>query len=558
MNERTKTGLKILEAALLLGILGDVLLRETPWGLNVFLWVGALVAAMLMLARPNQSKFLSRQTIALHSALVFFAAMFVLRDSIELKILNALAILTILSLLVLPALKIKMSTAGIIHYAFAGIWSGINAAFAPFYLLFGDIKWKTLPQKGWTKHLIAVLRGVAIAAPILFVFGALFMAADAVFQGIIEETLRINPEIIFTHLLLTAFISWMVAGYLRGSLIETFTPETKDETKTEMKSQLLSVTVIKEDENGSKENENQSKVSNKPEEKAWDWRNFDNSLMPRAFTLGAIEISIVLGLINLLFLAFVIVQLPYLFGGMDLVQNTPDFKLAEYARRGFGELVAVAALVLPILLVSHWLMRKDSPMNEKIYRVLAGIQIVLLFVIMISATQRLLLLTGNLGYGLTTVRLYPMVFMIWLALVFLWFTLTVLRGAREQFAWGALWSAFFVLGTLHVLSPDDFIVRTNVRLMQQGRMFDSNYVVNLSDDAVPALLENLPAMSFEQQCHVKYRIAHRFEKSQAETDFRTWNWSRYAARNAMARHGESLNTSNCPGNTRSDKFPYEY
>jgi hypothetical protein len=35
---------------------------------------------------------------------------------------------------------------------------------------------------------------------------------------------------------------------------------------------------------------------------------------------------------------------------MELVQNTPDFKLAEYARRGFGELVTVAALVLPILL----------------------------------------------------------------------------------------------------------------------------------------------------------------------------------------------------------------
>ena len=179
--------------------------------------------------------------------------------------------------------------------------------------------------------------------------------------------------------------------------------------------------------------------------------------MPNGFTLGVIEISIILGLINLLFLTFVIVQIPYLFGGMDLVQNTPDFKLAEYARRGFEELILVAALVLPILLLSHWLLRKDSPMNEKIYRVLAGIQIGLLFVIMISATQRLLLLTGNLGYGLTTVRFYPMAFMVLLALIFVWFGLTVLRGARQQFAWGALWLSLFMLGTLHVLNPDDFI-----------------------------------------------------------------------------------------------------
>src|SRR5207237_8357115 len=194
--------------------------------------------------------------------------------------------------------------------------------------------------------------------------------------------------------------------------------------------------------------------------------------------------------------------IPYLFGGMDLVQNTPDFKLAEYARRGFGELVVVSTLVLPILLVSHWLLRKDNPVNEKIYRVLAGIQIIFLFVLMLLATQRLLLLTGNLGYGLTTVRFYPMVFMILLALVFVWFSLTVLRGRREQFAWGALWLSMFILGTLHVFNPDEYIVRTNVRLMQQGRMFDSNYVTELSDDAAPMLLESLPAMSFTEQCVV--------------------------------------------------------
>ena len=82
---------------------------------------------------------------------------------------------------------------------------------------------------------------------------------------------------------------------------------------------------------------------------AWSWANIDNSMVP-GFTLGTVEVGVILGLINLLFLSFVIFQLPYLFGGMELVQNTPDFKLAEYARRGFGELVAVAALVLPMLL----------------------------------------------------------------------------------------------------------------------------------------------------------------------------------------------------------------
>lgn len=539
--DKTKTGLEILEAAVLLGVLGDSLLRATPWGLNVFLFITTLAAAIIGLTLRRKREFWSVQVASLHGALIFFAAMFLWRDSMELKILNTLAILTVLAVLTLPALKIKAQIAGVFQYFYAAIWSALNAAFAPFFLLFGDIKWKTIAQTSLTKHLVAVLRGLAIATPILIIFGALFMAADAVFQGIIEQTFRIDPQILFTHLFLIGFISWCSAGYLRASLTESFSTE----KTSEIKARVLSVTETAKDEK-------ESAAENKPteENKDWDWRSFDNSVLPPVFMLGAIEVSIVLGLINLLFLSFVVLQIPYLFGGMDLVQNTPDFKLAEYARRGFGELITVAALVLPILLFSHWLLRKDKPANEKIYRVLAGIQIALLFVIMISATQRLLLYTGNLGYGLTAQRFYPMAFMIWLALVFVLFALTVLRAAREQFAWSALWSAMFILATLHVFNPDDFIVRTNAGLMREGRVFDTQYVSELSDDAIPALLDTMPSLNFEQQCVIKNKISRRFTTATAENDFRTWNWSRFVARKEMTQYGENFDMANCPAQTQ--------
>lgn len=559
MNERTKLGLEIIEAAILLGILGDAFLRATPWGLNVFLFVGALAALMLTLAVRRKKELWNFQTASLHGALIFFAAMFVWRDSIDLKVLNALAMLTILAVLTLPAMQIKTHVAGVMHYAFGAFWSGISGAFGPLFLLLGDVEWNTIPRAGWTRHLIAVFRGLAIAAPILLVFGGLFMAADAVFQGIVEKTLRFDPDVLFAHLLLAGFVSWCSAGYLRASLIglESHDEDRKEETPNEIKPQALSVIEAKTEEakeSDAPKNEAKKEETKETPQEDWNWRELHNSVLPKSLTLGAIEAGIVLGLMNLLFLSFVIVQIPYLFGGMDLVQSTPDFKLAEYARRGFGELVAVAALVLPILLASHWLLRKDKPVNEKIYRVLAGVQIVLLFVIMISATQRLLLYTGNLGYGLTSARLYPMAFMIWLALVFVWFGLTVLRGAREQFAWGALWLALFIVGTLHVFNPDEFIVRTNVRLMQEGRSFDSRYVTNLSDDAVPALLETMQSMNFDHQCTVKYKLAHRLEEARNENDFRTWNFSRWQARRQMAQHGEMLDAAECPQSFPSHKF----
>lgn len=547
MNEKTKTGLEILQAAVLLGILGDVLLRVTPWGINVFLFVGALVAAMIMLFLRRKPEVFSTQTIALNIALVFFAAMFVWRDSVELRTFDALMILTILGILTLPALNIKTQLAGVFHYGAAGAWAAINAAFSPFVIFLDDIKWKTIPQTGWTKHLIAVLRGVAIAAPLVLIFGALFMAADVVFQGIVEKTLNIEIDVLISHVVLTSVFAWLTAGYLRGSLYGFGSGELKTEKpETEIRTQISSVTDISDDQT--------RKIEDVPQtqEKTRSWQNFDNSVMPRFFTLGAIEISIVLGLVNLLFLSFVIVQIPYLFGGFELVQNTPDFKLAQYARHGFGELVTVAALVLPILLVSHWLLRKDAPVNEKLYRVLAGIQIVLLFVIMASAMQRLFILTGNLGYGLTTIRFYPLAFMIWIAIVFVWFAATVLRGARQYFAWGALWAAIFVLGALHFVNPDAYIARTNIRLMNEGRSFDAFYNASLSDDAVPVLLENLPAMNFDDQCTVKWKLANRLNRAEKENDVRSWSYSRRTARRAMNSYAEGFDTTNCSDYSKHD------
>ncbi len=71
MNERTKTGLEILQAAVLLGILGDVLLRDVRWGLNVLLFIAALTAALMMLVWRRRENFWNPQTIVLNAALIF-------------------------------------------------------------------------------------------------------------------------------------------------------------------------------------------------------------------------------------------------------------------------------------------------------------------------------------------------------------------------------------------------------------------------------------------------------------------------------------------------------
>lgn len=590
MTDRTKTGLEILQASLLVGILGNVLLRETPWGLNAFLFVAVFVAAMVMIVVRRRPELLTGQNIALTGGMVFFAAMFLWRDSIELKTVDTFAIIILMGMLMLSSLKVKARIGGIFHYAIGVLWAGVNSAFSPAVLLSTDVQWSSIPKMGWSRHLVSAIRGLLIALPLVLIFGALFVAADAVYEGLVQRVFNVPTENLFSHLILTALFAWLTAGYYRGFLLGSdvvevqpmVVPDTKAaEAKPANDTSDLSIfeqVRAEEPVNAAAlpnnasilEHINVSDPPNQPaaeakpaeqaatkpaeEKKKFEWQNIDNTMIPPAFTLGVIETSVVLGLLNLLFLSFVAVQVPYLFGGMDLVQNTPDFKLAEYARRGFGELVAVTGLVLPLLLATHWLLKKENPLNEKVYRVLAGIQIVLLFVIMASAVQRLFLLTGDLGYGLTTVRFYPMVVMIWFAIVFIWFAATVLRGSRQYFAWGALWSAVFVWGGVHVLNPDDFIVRTNIALMKQGREFDAYYNSGLSTDAIPALLESMPEMDMQDRCEVGSSIHYTYRELGQRTDLRSLNYSSKTAFWKLRASDELLHrTEGCPQYLHNDK-----
>jgi hypothetical protein len=545
MNERTKTGLEIASAAVLMGLLGNVLLRQTPWGLNAFLFVTAFVAALLMLARKRRPEFLTANTLALTGAIVFFASMFLIRDSEQLLVFDTLAILVLMGVLLLANFDVKANIAGTFHYAAGFVWSGLTSLFGPFLLLGADIEWKAMPGNKISRTAFAILRGLAVALPLLLIFGGLFMAADAVFEGLVNRALNFEVDVVVSHLVLTSLFAWLTAGYFRGAIVPGIVPTAastpaKDEVVRTDASFVEKVAAEPVENSGSLPDNatildyiNRSDPPNaetSETKKKRDWQDLDSSMVPSVFTLGTIETVIILGLVDLLFLGFVIIQVPYLFGGMELVQTTPDFKLADYARRGFGELVAVAALVLPILLLSHWLLRRDGKGPERLFKVLAGIQIGLLFVIMASAVQRLLLLTGELGYGMTTVRFYPMVFMTWLAVVFIWFAITVLGGARRHFAWGALWSAIVILGATNLMNPDAFIARTNINLMQQGRDFDVAYNASLSDDAVPDLVQALPFMNPYDACIARMKLRDRFFETRVENDLRSWNLSRSRAR----------------------------
>jgi hypothetical protein len=225
MNERTRTGLEILQAALLVGILGNLLLRETPWGLNAFLFVSAFVAAMLMLMRRRRPELLTKNTLALTGAMVFFASMYLFRASEQLLVFDTLAILVIMGVVLLANAGIKAHVAGAFHYIAGFVWSGVTSALGGFALLGADIDWKSMPSRSsFARAMFSVLRGLAIVIPLLLIFGGLFMAADAAFEGLVNQAINFELDVVVSHVVVSSLLAWLTAGYFRGAMVTIMPP----------------------------------------------------------------------------------------------------------------------------------------------------------------------------------------------------------------------------------------------------------------------------------------------------------------------------------------------
>ena len=225
MSIRTRTALEIVAAAAAIGLTGNLLLRATPWGLNAFIFVTVFVAAAVSIAYRRRRDLLTPRTLALHGAMIFFASMFLIRDAEELLVWDTLAILVLIGVLVLPNFGIYQRIAGVFHYAAGFIWSGLNSVFAPFVLLAADVDWGSMPGSRLSRGIFSVVRGLAVAVPLVMIFGVLFMAADAEFEGMVHRALYFEIDTVISHVVVTSALAWLTAGYFRGTLIKPFVPK---------------------------------------------------------------------------------------------------------------------------------------------------------------------------------------------------------------------------------------------------------------------------------------------------------------------------------------------
>lgn len=455
---------KLWILVLALGWLFDFLFWENPPGINfAIFWTACLIVGLYLLLsnghRPH------RTTLLLIPIFGFFAAVTFIRSEPLTTLLAytfTMLTLTVFTATYLGGRWFQYSFADYVtkFFSLAGSLLARPITFA------ANVR-KEQAEAGVRPskyNFLPILRGLVIAIPVVMIFASLLASADVVFGKRLDDfieafKLENLPEYIFRIIYILVIAYGLVGIFLHAST------ESKDEK------------LVGEE---------------KP-------------LVPPF--LGFIESSIVLGSVVALFAAFVVIQFQYFFGGTTNI-NVEGFTYAEYARRGFGELVTVAFFALMMLLTLISVTKRETESQRKIYSGLGIALVALLLVMLVSAYQRLNLYEA--AYGFSRLRTYTHVFLIWIGLLLI--TTIVLEILRKErmFAFAMLIASFGFAISLPILNVDAFIVNQNIqRELKGGNVedLDSQYFIELSDDAIPPLVTALQTSTLPDPVHEKVAAA---------------------------------------------------
>ena len=211
---------------------------------------------------------------------------------------------------------------------------------------------------------------------------------------------------------------------------------------------------------------------------------------PRPLRLGAVEAATVLLVVDVLFGVFVALQLAYLFGGRDTLALA-GLTYAEYARRGFFELVIVAVLAGTLVIALHAAADRRS-------RLLLGASLALLgltAVVLLSALLRLRLYQE--AYGWTELRFVVLTAILWLGAA-LAIAAVLLVTDRTRWVLHALGIAVLVtVAGMNLVGPQAFVAQRNLdravdpSLVPPGGRtgLDAAYLAELGDEAVEPIVD---------------------------------------------------------------------
>ena len=215
---------------------------------------------------------------------------------------------------------------------------------------------------------------------------------------------------------------------------------------------------------------------------------------------GTLEVLTMLGLAAAVLGLFVVSQLVALTGAGKRLVEEAGLTPAEYARSGFFQLCWATVLIVGFLGVVGFLAAPEVRARPAV-RLLAGAVPLLTLGLVVVSLRRMALYDEV--FGLTMLRLWVVGAALWLGAVLL---MTAVRnlgvgGGRQWVVGGAGAAALALVAVANAADPEAFVVRHNVAWAEDGAPLDVAYLAGLSDDAVPALVDELGPAAFTVEAY---------------------------------------------------------
>jgi hypothetical protein len=431
-----KSDWQFLMICIMLGILAEEVFFRGEIGISYFIFITALYSVFFW--RYRRFSF-SHQRIGylVISCIWLLSASFFLNDNKLFYALNFLAIpcLVIFHLVMITSPKnLKWNQPVFVTYLFTRLIEALKYNFA-FAALFG----KGLKQGvDESKFLIwkKIMIGIGISVPVLFVILNLLMKADMQFErmvGGIPQWFQVFNADSVARIVIILIFTFAFFGFLQILF--------KKQIKV---NQLQSDTQMRQ--------------------------------------IDAIIAITVLVLINAVYVLFTVVQFKYFFGG----SLNGDFTYAEYARKGFFELLFVTLINLSITIFVLTIVSRATNRINRFTQILLTILVLSSAVILSSAFMRLGLYED--AYGFTFTRVLVHSFMIFLVIIF---TYTLVKIWVEKLS---LFHFYFISSLIYytaisVINLDNIVVKENMARYETSGKIDVYYLSEMSNTGLLGLID---------------------------------------------------------------------
>jgi len=250
--------------------------------------------------------------------------------------------------------------------------------------------------------------------------------------------------------------------------------------------------------------------------------------------LDPIIVLTVLITVNMIYVVFTVIQFSYLFGSISSL--LPEgVTYAEYARRGFFELVAVTIINVSILIGIINLTKIENSIISGILKIMNSCLVACTMVMLLSAHFRMSLYEQEYGY--TYLRVFTHAFMLF---IFAILVVTLIKVWKENFC---LIKSYIVISIIAYLAinffnVDVFIADNNIKRYKadNSKTIDTEYLSNLSNDAVPYLVKLLDDKNEEVVKDVKYVLNSRKKRLESKKDWQSFNISDFRAKNVLEKY----------------------